>query len=93
VQTRDADAIQAIAFAPDSRLWASSVGYGGRQFGLARYFWGDKTEKISTSGSAPLFDKQSLMRAYGRAAPSPDMTNVAVEVRELKPEIARIDGL
>jgi hypothetical protein len=93
VQTRDAEAIESIAFASDSKLWAALVGHGGRQFALARYYWGEKTEKISTTGSSPLFDKQALMRSYARPTPSPDLTKVAVVVRELRLEIARIDGL
>jgi hypothetical protein len=93
VTVRDAIALQSIAFAPNNDLWTTSVGFDGRWFGLARYTWYDKGQKIFDSAALNLYDKRSLLRWCYRATPSADTQHVAMVVRELHLEVSRIDGL
>jgi hypothetical protein len=92
IATTDADALESIAFAPDNRLWATAVGLDGRLFGISRYVWMDSSQRIVSNGVSNA-DKKAQLRWFWRATPSPDGANVAMVVRELRLEIARIDGL
>ena len=93
IQTTDADALQSIAFAANSDLWTSSIGYRGRLFGLAKYGWSENSSRVFDSTMLYLSDRHAALRWFWRPTPSPDGSQLAVVVREFHIEVSRIDGL
>ncbi|MFN0253861.1 MAG: protein kinase domain-containing protein [Kofleriaceae bacterium] len=84
--------LQSLGFAPTGELWATSIGYRGRLFGLMSFtrYLDPKPHFGPPRDRGPYRDS---MRSYGRPAPSPDGARVAVEVRELRLDVWRIDGM
>ncbi len=87
--TADA-ALQSVGFSPAGDLWATSIGYEGRMFGLMVFPKDDRggVKKLPRSRM-----RGDGLRWYWRPSPSPDGRQVAVTVREFRLHIAQITGL
>jgi WD40 repeat protein len=88
--TADA-ALQSVGFSPAGDLWASSIGFEGRMFGLMVFLKDDR-------GGVKKFPRSRMrgsdgLRWYWRPSPSPDGKQVAVTVREFRLHLAQIIGL
>jgi hypothetical protein len=84
--------LQSVAFAPGGDIWATSIGFQGRPFGLMAFQYRPKWRDYSGAWRRGSSYKDAL-RWFSRPTVSPDSAQVAVEVRELHPEILRVQGL
>jgi predicted Ser/Thr protein kinase len=88
----DGAALQSLGFGPNNELWATSIGYRGRLFGLMSFSRTDK-EPRSFGPAIRRGPTRDSMRFYRRPMPSPDGAHVALTVREFHIDVWRADGL
>ena len=84
--------LQSVAFAPGGDIWATSIGFQGRPFGLMVFQYRPKWRDYSWASRRGSSYRDAL-RWFSRPTVSPDGAQVAVEVRELHPEVMRVQGL
>jgi len=85
-------ALHSVAFAPGGDIWAASIGFHGRPFGLMAFEYRAKWHSYS-SAYARGSPYRDVLRRFSRPTLSPDGTRLAVAVRELHPEVLRVQGL
>jgi hypothetical protein len=85
-------ALQSVGFSAGGDLWATSIGFRGRMFGLMEFPRDDKggVKKTASSRGRP---GEDVLRWFWRPSPSPDGARVAVTVREFRLHIAQLTGL
>jgi hypothetical protein len=88
----DDTAFDSLGFSPTGDVWATSLGFRGRRFGLVSFSkYKSKPSYFSPSGKGSAY--RDALRRFTRPTVSPDGKRVAVEVRELRVIVARVRGL
>ena len=83
-------ALDSVAFAPTGDIWATSLGFHGRLFGLMMFEYRRSDYSIPWGRGTSYKD---ALRAFWRPMVSPDGSQVAAMVRELHTQIVRVQGL
>jgi hypothetical protein len=85
-------ALQSVTFAPGGDIWATSIGFHGRLFGLMAFEYRARRNEYSIASSRGTPYRDTL-RWFWRPTVSPDGTQVAATVREFHTQIVRVQGL